>query len=114
MELSSEFAFGTPERDGDKATVTFAVPHDLRYVDGHFPGSPIVPGVAQLVPVAEAQARRVWPELGPARGVRRLKFMHALRPGDELVLTLERAEGQVRFRIERGASTCSKGALLFS
>lgn len=98
------------------ARIAADVPANLKYLEGHFPGDPIVPGVAQIVALAEGQARRVWTDLAYARGLKRVKFMAALRVDDSLEVVLTRAEGSsdVRFEIVRGDETCSKGTLLFS
>lgn len=111
----SEFDAGDIVRNGNDVTVSIHVPSDLRYLEGHFPGDPIVPGVAQVVSLAEAQARRAWPELPFATGIKRLKFMEALRPGDELALalTFDRGEKRVGFAIHRDGTECSRGTLLF-
>ena len=114
--MPRDFEFGAEERDGATVRVPVRVPDDLAYLEGHFPGDPIVPGVAQLVPLAEARARIAWPDLGGVAGVRRLKFMRGLRPGDELVLVLEREPEapRVKFRIAAGQDECTRGTLLFA
>jgi 3-hydroxymyristoyl/3-hydroxydecanoyl-(acyl carrier protein) dehydratase len=110
------FDFGQPTRDGSAVRIPVTVPGDLSLLEGHFPGNPIVPGVGQIVALAEAQARRNWPELGAPRGLRRVKFQQALRPGDELSLVLERESkgAKVRFSIARGPEECTRGVLVFA
>ena len=117
----SEFHFEGGALDGERWQERIHVPAELRYVEGHFPSDPIVPGVAQVVALAEERARHAWPELGASRGLRRLKFMSALRPGEHFVLALERksseGESKVSFRIDRDAEEaekCSIGTLLFA
>jgi len=108
-----DFDFDEPQVEGAKAVIAFAVPADLAYLEGHFPGAPIVPGVAQVVALAERQARRVWPDLGAAAGLRRVKFKKALYPGDRLELHLERSDDRVTFTIEGpDAERYTQGALL--
>lgn len=113
--MPREFEVGAEQREGRTVRVPVRVPEDLAYLEGHFPGNPIVPGVAQLVSLAEVRARAAWPELGPVAGVRRLKFMRGLYPGDELVVELTRTEdaARVTFRIRCGDAECTKGTLLF-
>lgn len=98
---------------GERRTVRVRVPQELRYLEGHFPGNPIVPGVAQLVPLAYREARAAWPDLGAPTGIKRLKFLEALRPGDELALELLREPAKVRFEIRRGPTLCTHGVLTF-
>lgn len=114
--LDSEFACAEVSWivPGQEARVAVGVPASLRYFDGHFPHDPIVPGVAQLGPLAERQARRAWPDLGAVQGVKRLKFMQALRPEDSLVLTLKRSADKVSFAIYKGELECTRGTLVFA
>lgn len=110
MTAGRDFQVGEPEGEGAHVRFAVSVPADLRYLEGHFPGRPIVPGVAQLV-LVERAIRRAWPELGPPRAVRRLKFTQALGPGDALVLTLARSGPDIRFTITRDDVECSRGVL---
>jgi 3-hydroxymyristoyl/3-hydroxydecanoyl-(acyl carrier protein) dehydratase len=66
----------------------------------------MLPGVAQVVALVDAEARRAFPSLATrgARGLGRLKFQATIRPGDVLHLGLSLepgAEPRVRFRIDR-------------
>lgn len=73
---------------------------------GHFPGHPILPGIAHLALVAR--------ELGgaPLTEVRNLKLRLPVLPGDVLDLTLERGEdGLVRFELRRGEEAVSGGTV---
>jgi 3-hydroxymyristoyl/3-hydroxydecanoyl-(acyl carrier protein) dehydratase len=119
--FDSEFVFGdvawaepSTATPATEARVSVRVPATLRYFDGHFPGDPIVPGVAQLGPLAERQARRAWPDLGAVQEVKRLKFMQALRPEDTLTLTLTRKGSKVSFAIHKGELECTRGTLVFA
>lgn len=103
-------------------TVTYAVqaPADLLYFAGHFPGAPILPGVAQLVALVLARVHALWPELGEPTRVGRLKFKQRIAPGDALTLVLEREQSpgaapRVHFRIERDPDgACTVGVMTFA
>jgi 3-hydroxymyristoyl/3-hydroxydecanoyl-(acyl carrier protein) dehydratase len=108
----SDFEIGEAEAREGGAHVRARVPRDLKYLEGHFPGNAIVPGVAQLL-LVERAAKLAFPDLGPLKGLTRLKFEVRIDPGDEVVIELARAENKVRFAIVRGETTCSRGTLLF-
>jgi hypothetical protein len=95
--------------------LTFTVPADLRWFEGHFPGDPVLPGVAQLDGLVARQAERLWPDAGVLRVVKRLKFSHVIRPGERITLALERdaARGIVAFSIEGREGRCASGTLVF-
>ena len=95
--------------------LTFTIPADLRWFEGHFPGDPVLPGVAQLDGLVARQVERLWPRAGALRAVRRLKFSRVIRPGDRIALVLQRdaARGLVEFSIDGAAGRCASGTLVF-
>lgn len=102
--------------------IRLRVPPDLRYFEGHFDGRPMLPGVAQVVALADHQARKRVPGLGAAVRLQRVKFTAVVGPGEELVLSLteERRDGEVRVRwqLERvspasGEVVASSGTLVY-
>jgi 3-hydroxymyristoyl/3-hydroxydecanoyl-(acyl carrier protein) dehydratase len=107
-----DFEIGDPIATSDGFRVPVAVPADLCYLEGHFPGDPIVPGIAQLV-LVERAVRAAFPGLGAPRGVRRLKFSRRIDPGAELALELQRLDDGVRFVIASREGECSRGSLLY-
>lgn len=98
---------------GERCRVRVRIPEDVKYVEGHFEHEPIVPGVAQLLPLVYAPARQAWPDLGAATSLRRLKFKSALRPGESIEVELTRQADKVRFQIRRGETLCTRGAITF-
>jgi acyl-coenzyme A synthetase/AMP-(fatty) acid ligase/3-hydroxymyristoyl/3-hydroxydecanoyl-(acyl carrier protein) dehydratase len=89
-----------------------SVPEDLAFLEGHFEGFPVVPGVAQLGWVVEAAGAA----LGAApriAAVENLKFKDVLLPGQRFRLELEWNEARelLRFRLAAGERVFSTGRL---
>ncbi|MCB9706094.1 MAG: hypothetical protein H6711_29835 [Myxococcales bacterium] len=100
---------------GERVELAVEVPAEMLYFDGHFPGFPILPGVAQLAPLILHEIARAWPDLGAPRRLSRLKWRQPVFPGASLQLHLERPGGgpQVRFRLTREGRACSEGVVEF-
>ena len=65
---------------------------NLAVLEGHFPGEPVVPGVAQLF-WAERVARGAFPGYAATGEVARLKFVRTIVPGMKLRLGLDNLDG---------------------
>ena len=87
---------------------------DARFFDGHFPGDPVLPGVAQLCALVEPVAQQAWPALGGLRGASQVKFHRVCRPGEALTLRCEREGLTVRFTLHAGDALSSAGTLRFA
>jgi len=87
------------------------VPADCLFFEGHFPGDPILPGVAQVVLVTSVLRRVVE---GPVRvaSIRRVKFTAPVRPGMDLVLRLLREGPRVHWRLAATQGEVSSGEVL--
>ncbi len=88
---------------------------DIAAFDGHFPGTPILPAVAQI-DWAVRIARDEF-ELPPRfTGLRALKFLAIVQPPAELTLDLARAaDGRsVAFTYLRGDTACASGRIEFT
>lgn len=90
------------------------VPPDLAHFTGHFPQTPVLPGVVQ-VDWAQQLARGLIDDL-PTRfcGMEVLKFQQLVRPGDRLQLTLrfDAERGKLYFAYRNGEAACSSGRIL--
>lgn len=94
------------------AEIVIVLDPSLVWFEGHFPGEPILAGVAQIH-LARRFAEELWP-LPPLAGtVRRLKFRRLIRPGDDVHLHLEHlADGSaIRFRFEVEGGVASAGVI---
>ena len=74
----------------DAAEIELVVPAELHYFRGHFPGTPVVPGVVQIK-WAILLAQRYLAVGGGFAGLENVKFQRAMTPGSSVTLTLEYA-----------------------
>ena len=89
------------------------VPLDLAHFSGHFPQTPILPGVVQI-DWALNLARELL-DLPPRfSGMEVLKFQQLARPGDRLQLQLrfDTERGKLYFSYRNGEAACSSGRIL--
>jgi acyl-coenzyme A synthetase/AMP-(fatty) acid ligase/3-hydroxymyristoyl/3-hydroxydecanoyl-(acyl carrier protein) dehydratase len=100
-------------RDGEWL-LQLQVPLDLAHFTGHFPQTPVLPGVVQ-VDWAQQLARQLISDLPPRfAGMEVLKFQQLVRPGDTLQLTLrfDTERGKLYFAYHNGEAACSSGRIL--
>jgi predicted hotdog family 3-hydroxylacyl-ACP dehydratase len=90
---------------GDGRRFRVEIPAGSPLFEGHFPGHPILPGIAHLALVERA--------LGPLAAVRSLKLRRPVLPGDALDLStgVPEEDGWVRFELRRGDEAVSGGAV---
>lgn len=87
----------------------FCISADHPSLPGHFPGSPLVPGVILLEQVA--MALRTWREERLVR-VLEAKFVAPLLPGERAIVRLTPAAAErVRFDISRGDTLLARGTI---
>ncbi|MGH8380510.1 AMP-binding protein [Pseudomonas sp.] len=90
-----------------------AVSADLAYFNGHFPQTPVLPGVVQVdwaIELGQAlldQPRRF-------AGMEVLKFQQLVRPGDPLQLSLrfDAERGKLYFTYSNAGAPCSSGRIV--
>jgi len=90
------------------------IPPDLIYFDGHFPGAPILPGVAQL-DWAVSFARHRFGLSGPFQSMAQIKFQQVIQPAMtvRLVLTHLPSTSAAEFRYLSAAGAHSSGRIVF-
>ena len=76
----------TGQLDSSVLFAEIRVPADSPWFCGHFPGEPILPGIAQLGMVYDAIARSDDRKLS-IKSVSRVRFKQAIRPDDHLRIT---------------------------
>ena len=93
-------------------TVTdIQIPRDHPAFAGHFPGTPIVPGVMLLDEALDVIARELGLTLQRCT-LAAVKFKSVVRPGQQVTLRFEvSAPGNVRFEIEFAGQQVASGAL---
>ena len=102
------------EQRDDEWLLQLQVPLDLAHFTGHFPQTPVLPGVVQ-VDWAQQLARQLIIDLPPRfAGMEVLKFQQLVRPGDTLQLSLrfDAERGKLYFAYRNGEAACSSGRIL--
>lgn len=88
------------------------VPVESSWFDGHFPGAPILPGVAQLAMVVDIVKEALGRTVTVTR-LSRVRFKSAIFPGDQVTVEIKpKAEGSLAytFQIFRDGEPSSAGA----
>lgn len=101
------------EQHDDEWRLELIVPLDLAHFPGHFPGTPILPGVVQVDWAMNLSQRLM--DLPPRfAGMEVLKFQQLVRPGDRLNLTLrfDPERSKLHFAYRNGEAACSSGRIL--
>ncbi|WP_448207159.1 AMP-binding protein [Azospirillum sp. sgz302134] len=96
----------------DGVELELFLPADLAQLDGHFPGMPIVPGVAQIDWAAKLAARHLGVGDGVARRFQ-VKFRRVTVPDATVTLTLRHVPSRRRlsFEYRAGEEVLSSGSI---
>lgn len=99
---------------GQEVEMDLLVPEDTRYFDGHFPGRPLLPGIAQVDWAADFGQQYFQPA-GPFRGLEAVKFHQFIEPNTKIKLALKyRPEKQkISFAFTGDNAKYSSGRILF-
>ncbi len=91
-------------------TLDLDVPADCPWLEGHFPGQPVLPGVVQLRWALQL-ATLIWPDLRTVAAVSNLKFQNPVLPPAQLRLLLQRhpQAARIDFSYHQGEQRCALG-----
>ena len=99
--------------DDGQWTLTLGIPPDLAFFSGHFPKTPVLPGVVQVDWALNlGQQLLVLPPR--FAGMEVLKFQQLVRPGDQLELTLrfDPERSKLHFAYRNTNAACSSGRIV--
>ncbi len=92
------------------ARIRLRIPEDLAYLEGHFPQTPIVPGVV-LTQWAIDEAAALFGHERRVAALSSVKFHHVMMPGDEVDLTLVDSTGSTQFAYAMGDTRYASGKI---
>lgn len=100
-------------RKDNELHLQLAMSADLAYFTGHFPQTPVLPGVVQ-VDWAIALGQTLLDRPRRFAGMEVLKFQRMVRPGDplELHLRFDAERGKLYFTYSNAGITCSSGRIV--
>ena len=96
---------------GEKHQSTFVVAAEHPSLPGHFPGTPVVPGVVVLDHVLQLGERWQGRPLG-ARGLKQVKFHSPLLAEERADVSLELEGDTLSFRVARGEQPVAQGVFI--
>jgi predicted hotdog family 3-hydroxylacyl-ACP dehydratase len=84
---------------------------DLVYLEGHFPGHPLLPGFVQVHWVMALAREHLGVGASPG-AIEALKFRAPLRPGQEFGLAIDASPDRLRFELGAGSEALSSGRVV--
>lgn len=103
------------QTDSKEISADIQVPRNSTWFSGHFPGAPILPGIAQLGMVFDAIHQLGNPNM-KISGIERVRFKQIIRPDDHLkIIAVPRKNDaeSYSFRIMAGEKLVCSGVMTF-
>lgn len=86
------------------------------FFQGHFPATPVLPGVMQLE-FAHQTAEELMGKALALSSVKKMKFMKVITPKDRIVVEVEKLERsaalEIAYCVLKGEEVCSSGVLVY-
>jgi len=100
------------EKNENSVTLEFSIPGTSPYFDGHFPGFPVLPAVAQVDLVVRFASEHFGIGIGISK-IKRIKFLNIIRPENPLILFIETDKTNIAFKISSpgGETVYSSGVM---
>ena len=100
------------EKNENSVTLEFTVPAANPYYDGHFPGFPILPAVAQIELVLRFAAEHFGTGIDVSE-IKRIKFSSLIQPDKPHLLRLEKTGKTLSFKMysHGGETVYSSGSI---
>jgi len=102
-------------KNENSVALEFSIPDTSPYFDGHFPGFPVLPAVAQVDLVVRLASEHFGVNIGLSK-INRVKFINIIRPGNPLLLFIEADKGNIVFNFSSpgGETVYSSGTMTIS
>jgi len=85
------------EKDENSVTLEFSIPDTSPYFDGHFPGFPLLPAVAQIEMVLRFASLYLGTGIDVSE-IPRIKCTNIIRPFTPLLLKIEKKNKNISFK----------------
>ncbi|MFT6834969.1 MAG: 3-hydroxymyristoyl/3-hydroxydecanoyl-(acyl carrier protein) dehydratase [Francisellaceae bacterium] len=93
--------------------LTLFIPQEIIYFDGHFPGTPVLPGVVQVDWVIKFAAEIFKLDKTNVTSINQLKFTRVILPESTIILFLSLIDKRVMFKYMKGPVNYSSGKISF-
>ena len=100
----------TTATEGETWDFRGRIEEDSPFFEGHFPGNPVLPAIAQLHLLLGLMRRNVSSTLSIVE-IQALRLQHPIRPGDEIEVSVAGSPGadSTAFSIQCGGRIASRG-----